>query len=164
MITQQEDLFYKFRTNSYKPEDRSVFDNDLSDALQSIGSTNSKQGAYAELISSFSKLQKTGIDPTKLKNLSYLFNTTSPKDLAAEKSSMSGISKNLSDLENTLGLAPISDKKRANILQSQSYLNDRQDLLETDSEEDKIKKERFNDRLARALLLKERFSRVLNVS
>jgi len=158
LITNVQDPLYKFRSSGASVD--KDFDEQFTSALGSIKDTYGGKGAYSELVRNFASLNKTSIDKNVFNEAkATLYNTPKESFLTGEVS-MNSVKDFIGGMENTLGLAPLSERKQAGILTSPEHVANLQNTSIIFDENEKVKAEKYNDRLGNFELLKARLDRI----
>lgn len=158
LITNVRDPLYKFRTSGASVGEG--FDTELNSALSTVNETYKGKGAYAELVRSFDSLGKEAVDKNTFGAASDMLLKTPKESFVSGKVSMEPLKELISNMENTLGLAPLSERKQASILTSPEYVANLQDTSTVTDDSERNKLERSNDRLSNFELLKARLERI----
>jgi len=161
MVTDVNDPMYKFRTGGYSVDDK--FDVDFKTGMDSVAKTFRSSGAYAELVKTFESLGKEGVNQADYIQAKQLIGGNR-EDFTSGKVSMGPIKELISSMENTLGLAPMSDRKQASILTSPEYVAKLADIPDDAKEKDINKISKANARLGDLEILIARLDRISEVS
>jgi len=159
LVTNPHDPLYKYRTASAKVGEN--FDEKFQGALASTKTPSSKKGAYAELTGTFDTLNKDGIDASSFIAIKKLLESN---ELKSSNTSLKPIKGLLGNMENRLGLAPISDRGRVALLQSPKHIESLLDIPEEASDKDRAKIEKSNRRLDEIAIAKARLDRIAEVA
>ena len=162
MVTNVTDPLYKFRTGGFKVDEH--FDEKFNEGLASIADTFKNQGAYSELVKTFKSINKTDLDIPAYAEAKKFVSTTPREDLISGKVSMAPLKELIGSMENTLGLAPISDKRKASILTSPEYVSKLSDIPEGADSDTIAKISRANDRMGDLEILLARLDRISDIS